>query len=261
MGKLIGIDFEGQEDEVLKKIIKLKQLDAERVEQRKKSKSREVKRRRIKKIIKDNKVDMVLLQETKRAAFDSNLVRSIWPEDNLEFMEVGASGSAGGLVCVWNPAMFALVDCCCSRNFILLAGKIMPYFDCVVINVYAPNEVTKRRDLWDLIARIKPLFPNPWCIGGDFNKIRHLGEMVGSSRRNVGMNDFNVFIDRMKGVELPLLRRKFTWSDCREEGRWNRIDRFIVDSDWLLRFDYKCWGLPRILSDHCPLLLTEDIRD
>ncbi|GMP84261.1 hypothetical protein CsSME_00037854 [Camellia sinensis var. sinensis] len=41
MGKLIGIDFEGQEDEVLKKIIKLKQLDAERVEQRKKSKSRD----------------------------------------------------------------------------------------------------------------------------------------------------------------------------------------------------------------------------
>ncbi|GMP88503.1 hypothetical protein CsSME_00040473 [Camellia sinensis var. sinensis] len=188
---------------------------------------------------------MVLLQETKRVAFDSNLVRSVWPEDNLEFMEVGASG----------------IDCCCSRNFILLAGKIRLDFDCVVINVYAPNEVTKRRDLWDLIARIKTLFPNPWCMGGDFNEIRHLGEMVGSFRRNVGMNDFNIFIDRMEGVELPLLGRKFTWSDSREEGRWSRIDRFIVDSDWLLRFDYKCWGLPRTLFDHCPLLLTEDIRD
>lgn len=65
----------------------------------------------------------------------------------------------------------------------MLAGKIKYEFEGVLVNLYAPNDVVKRRDLWDLFVKIKPLFPKHWCIGGDFNEIRCLSERVGCSRK------------------------------------------------------------------------------
>ncbi|XP_028127519.1 uncharacterized protein LOC114324015 [Camellia sinensis] len=120
-------------------------------------------------------------------------------QGSFDFLEVGAIGSTGGLLCVWNPRVFLLQDSCCSRNFIMVAGKVKSDFDGVLVNLYAPNEVVKRRELWDLIVRIKPLFPKPWCIRGDFNEIRCISERVGCSRRSVGMHDFNEFIDNLEG--------------------------------------------------------------
>lgn len=61
------------------------------------------KRRQIKKSLADRKVDIVLLQETKKATVDSTLVRSTWPGDHFEFMAVDAIGRVGGLLCIWNP--------------------------------------------------------------------------------------------------------------------------------------------------------------
>ncbi|CAL5351826.1 unnamed protein product [Camellia sinensis] len=41
----------------------------------------------------------------------------------------------------------------------------------------------------------------------------------------------------------------------------SRIDRFILGFDWLAVFNFKCWGLPRSVSDHCPIIMKEDSRD
>ena len=47
-----------------------------------------------------------------------------------------------------------------------------------------------------------------------------------------------------------------------EEGeKWSKIDRFPLDAAWLEKFNFKLWGLPRVVSDHCPILLMEDSRD
>ncbi|XP_028091887.1 uncharacterized protein LOC114292179 [Camellia sinensis] len=108
-------------------------------------------RQRIKEFLSQKYVDMVLLQETKRSCMDESGVRSLWPIDSVEFMEVGADGSAGGLLCVWNPLIFSLKECCCFRNFILLADL-------------------NRRRLWGILSNLKSIFPNPWCLGGDFNE-------------------------------------------------------------------------------------------
>lgn len=75
------------------------------------------------------------------------------------------------------------------------------------------------------------------------------------------MRDFNNFIDDMEFMDFELMRRSFTWSNSQVNEKWSRIDRFLLHSEWLDRFNLKEWGLARTLSDHCPILLMEDERD
>ncbi|GMP77684.1 hypothetical protein CsSME_00033867 [Camellia sinensis var. sinensis] len=67
---------------------------------------RHEKKRRIKAVIKEQKVDMVLLQEIKRANISDQFVKSIWPYDLVDSMNVDADGSVVGLLCVWKPDVF-----------------------------------------------------------------------------------------------------------------------------------------------------------
>ncbi|KAL7236992.1 hypothetical protein ACSBR1_020141 [Camellia fascicularis] len=88
-----------------------------------------------------------------------------------------------------------------------------------------------------------------------------MGKRKGCSRRDSSMQELNEFIDKCEVFDLPLLGRKFTWCNSGDGDRWSKIDRVLVDPKWLEVFNLKLWGLPRVISDHCPLLLMEDERD
>lgn len=78
--------------------------------------------RSIKKFVRDRKIEVLLIQETKRSNIDDGFIKSLWPTEDVGFLEVGAEGSAGGLLCLWNPEVFELKECCSNRGFILMAG-------------------------------------------------------------------------------------------------------------------------------------------
>lgn len=131
----------------------------------------------------------------------------------MEFSEVDADGLSGGLLCIWDPSVFSLEDECAGRNFQILSGVIQKSFFGVFVNVYAPCGCADRKIVWDSIVNLSKHFTYPWCMGGDFNEIRSTSERLGCSRRDRGMADFNYFIDKLELVDLPLLGRKFTWSN------------------------------------------------
>ncbi|XP_028086229.1 uncharacterized protein LOC114287150 [Camellia sinensis] len=219
------------------------------------------KRRRVRQVIQDRKVDVLLLQETKKSSVDEMFVRSVWPWERMAFMAVDSDGSAGGLLSIWNTEVFQLKECCGHRNFLLLSGVTLNSFECVFLNVYGPNDVSKRAELWATFGNIRTSFHRPWCMGGDFNVIRNIEDRRGCARRDRGMVEFNNFIDQMELVEIPLLGRRFTWCNSMAGERWSKIDRFLLDVVWLEKFRFQMWGLPRVVSDHCPLLLMEDERN
>ncbi|XP_028124401.1 uncharacterized protein LOC114321436 [Camellia sinensis] len=219
------------------------------------------KKARIKCLLKDRLIDIVFFQETKKTVVSKNAVRGLWGSKNMEFMSVDPDGSAGGLLCIWDPAVFQLSGCCCNRRYILLSGSLYNSFDCVLLNIYAPNDVSARASFWEDIFKHKVFFPDPWCMGGDFNEIRHIGERVGCSRRDRGMKQLNDFIGKCELHDLPLYGRKFTWCNAQDSEKWSRIDRVLFSPEWMIKFRMKLWGLPRLISDHCPLLMMEDERD
>ncbi|KAL7222702.1 hypothetical protein ACSBR1_024407 [Camellia fascicularis] len=189
---------------------------------------------RIRKLIYEKNADIVLLQETKKVSISEKEVRALWGKRNMDFMVAGSDGSA--------------------------RGKLLNSFYCNILNVYAPNEVSSRGHFWDTLLKLKYEFPKPWCLGEDLNEIRNIGERVGCSRRDKGMMDLNSFIESCELNDLPLLGRKFTWSNAQDGEKWSRIDRFLLNPEWLLKFNFKEWGLPRLFSDHCPILLMDDER-
>ncbi|XP_028083239.1 uncharacterized protein LOC114284511 [Camellia sinensis] len=176
-------------------------------------------------------------------------------------MVVDADGITGGLLCVWRPKVFDLIDCCSNRNCIILSGKMHQAIECVVVNVYAPNDRSVRRNLWKTLGNLKPKFSKPWCIGGDFNEVKSVAERKGCIRRDGGMNGFNDFINTLELMDVPMIGKKYTWCNSQGGERWSRLDRFLVNPEWLEWFSFKLWGLSRSLSDHCPILLMEDERD
>ncbi|GMQ07079.1 hypothetical protein CsSME_00051430 [Camellia sinensis var. sinensis] len=54
----------------------------------------------------------------------------------------------------------------------------------------------------------------------------------GSLCHNKGMIEFNTFIHNMDMVDLPLLGRKFTWSNKQSVEKCCRLDCFLVSSSW-----------------------------
>ncbi|XP_028083443.1 uncharacterized protein LOC114284694 [Camellia sinensis] len=206
-------------------------------------------------------VDIALFQETKKASMLEKGVGELWGRERMDFMTVDAEGTASGLLCIWDPGVLQVSGCYCSRRFILLSGTLFFSFDCVIVNLYAPNEVGQRGKLWETLLKLNEEFPNPWCLGGDFNEIRSIGERKGCSRRDKGMKELNEFIDKSEVNDLPLLGRRYTWCNSREGEKWSRIDRVLVEPKWLESFNLKLWGLPIALSDHSPLLLMESERD
>lgn len=66
------------------------------------------KRRRIRALLKERKIECAFFQETKKEGMSDDLVRLIWHVDEMEYMFVDEEGSAGGLLYVWKPYVFAL---------------------------------------------------------------------------------------------------------------------------------------------------------
>ncbi|KAJ9553154.1 hypothetical protein OSB04_017199 [Centaurea solstitialis] len=98
-------------------------------------------------------------------------------------------------------------------------------------------------------------------VCGDFNEVRAASERKGSSFDPLGARVFNNFIYATGLVDLRLGGRSFTWmsSDC---SKLSKLDRFMVNDGFLNRWPLSnSLALPRLFSDHCPILLTTVCKD
>lgn len=116
------------------------------------------KRSKIKKMVKDRRVDILFLQETKLKSVNNVFINSIWGHSDFDFMEVDSIDSAGGLLCIWNSNVFKMLDVCSNRNFLLLSGILDSDFVCNLVNVYSPCAASERRKLWDILNVLELIF-------------------------------------------------------------------------------------------------------
>ncbi|XP_057779792.1 uncharacterized protein LOC130998391 [Salvia miltiorrhiza] len=195
-----------------------------------------IKKREVRELIQKQKIDFCFLQETKMENINEFDLKSIWGTDSVGFARRQADGRSGGILSMWNPAIFSSssqwdISGALIVNGRWAAGNINGCF----INVYAPQNLIDKEALWDYLGgvvcqnRVSPI-----CIAGDFNSIRFGNERVGrgSQFSTRDMQAFDNFIRANDLVEIRLQGRTFTWYQPNGQCK-SKLDRFLVNDKWL----------------------------
>ncbi|KAJ9545225.1 hypothetical protein OSB04_024932 [Centaurea solstitialis] len=218
---------------------------------------KESKRSWAKKMVSDHKISFLCLQETKVVIEHEWQVKSVWGGNNLGFAALDSSGNSAGILTVWNDNLFKLQSSFKQEGFVAVLGLWQGNNAKLgVINVYAPQNARRKKELWENISRVMRLDTEAaWIVCGDFNEVRSADERKGSTFDPLGARCFNSFISSAGLSEFSLGGRKFTWmnADC---SKLSKLDRFLASVDFVALWpSAHSLALPRIYSDHCPILL------
>ncbi|GJT75071.1 RNA-directed DNA polymerase, eukaryota [Tanacetum coccineum] len=189
-------------------------------------------------------------------------VKFLWGNSNYQFISSDSNGSSGGILCVWEASVFKKDNATVSDNFIAIYGTWLPSNSKILfVVVYAPQQLSMKRSLWDYIASLLRRWNGESIVMGDFNDVRCKEERLGSLFNPLGARLFNKFIKSSGLVEVKLEGYSFTWSHP-SASKMSKLDRFLVTEGMLLVFpSMSVICLDRHLSDHRPILLHEVYTD
>ncbi|KAJ4828333.1 hypothetical protein Tsubulata_051413 [Turnera subulata] len=166
---------------------------------------------------------------------------------------IEARGFAGGLWLLWDEEK-TLVEVLFNHPQFLHVRVSKANSSFLFTAVYGSPQEGWRRFLWRNLEALAATIQEPWIVGGDFNAI-----LSGAERRNrfghPGQAS-SLFVDcclKMNLLDLGFVGCRFTW--CSGDKR-TRLDRFFCNSEWRREFpEATVIHLPRVGSDHCPILL------
>ncbi|XP_022042364.1 uncharacterized protein LOC110945032 [Helianthus annuus] len=210
----------------------------------------------VKEIRLSNKIGAVALQESKLESVSRSGLVGFWGNNTFEFSYAAFVGLSGGLIWIWDPNIFKADVIIQNRCYLLVRGSMVGSGILLnLINVYAPQSVVAKRQLWDDLTTQIEKYDGKWVLAGDFNAVRSLEERKHSKFKLACAENFNKFIFENGLQEFPMQGRKFTC--IRDNGKkLSKLDRFLVSSDFFNSWPQACVRvLPGRHSDHCPIIL------
>uniref|UniRef100_A0A2N9EUU7 Reverse transcriptase domain-containing protein n=1 Tax=Fagus sylvatica TaxID=28930 RepID=A0A2N9EUU7_FAGSY len=252
-GVVLGASYVGFEDRVL---ALLREIEAETGGSKTGGGLNDrVKRSRICNLLHLWKADVVCFQETKLMAVSQGLIRSLWRCRYVDWLSLDSVGASGGIILMWDKRVVDRVDVAIGHFSVSCRFReVATGFEWAFSGVYGPNRAVERSLMWEELAGIASWWEVPWCVGGDFNIVRYPSERVGATDFSPSMREFTDFIFSMGLLDLPMDGGNFTWSNARSKSR---LDRFLCSpllADHFSRIAQR--RLPRLLSDHFPILLS-----
>jgi hypothetical protein len=219
-----------------------------------------VKRRRIKELVREYKVDFLAIQETKLELVSERLCHYLWGSVDCDWAFLPSEGASGGILSIWGKNNATLIFTFIGEGFVgvCLEWGVLKKI-CYVVNVYSKCDLASKKRLWNNICMSKLGYGRGrWCVIGDFNAVLFPEERRGVNmdiHSTLEMTGFRRFQEELELVDLPLLGRKFTWYHSNGVAM-SRIDRGWVSLDWLEEWgDCSVWVCSRDVSDHCPVVL------
>ncbi|GKA81194.1 RNA-directed DNA polymerase, eukaryota [Tanacetum coccineum] len=216
------------------------------------------KKRWIQELCSKNKINFVALQETKSKSIDLFSIKALWGNLSFDHAMSPSVGNSGGILCVWDPNMFIKEHISSSDYFLAVMGTWTPSATkLLIISVYAPQELTEKRDLWDYLRSMIDRWDGETVILGNFNEVRSKHERFGSSFNTQGTNVFYNFISMAGLIDLPLGGYSFTWTQ-KSASKMSKLDRFLISKGLLVLLP-QLTGLclDKHLSDHRPIIMYQ----
>ncbi|KAL2235624.1 UNVERIFIED_CONTAM: hypothetical protein Sindi_1294600 [Sesamum indicum] len=178
------------------------------------------------------------------------------------YVDYGSSGNR--VLIAWNDSFIDVAVVECGTQFIHCLVTIRAIHESIAVTVaYGATKVVDRRELWNALENLAIQCADiPWLIGGDFNAVRDLSEVCGTSGDiRTAMEDFNAAIQNTGLLPLPMQGEWYTWHNHSATPRnlWKRLDRMLINDRWMARFPNTFYSVltPRT-SDHSPMVLYGD---
>ncbi|XP_022003302.1 uncharacterized protein LOC110900742 [Helianthus annuus] len=211
----------------------------------------------IRELKKDNGIDFIALQEIQFSDISGIVFEKFWGVGKFEMDHVPAVGRSGGVVSMWDPSVYKVHDSIKHPNFLLTRGVLKgSNKELNIINVYAPQKTPQKKSLWDEIGSVLGNYIGMWVILGDFNAVRWKEERRNSIFNKNCASNFNIFINDNGLREYDMKGRKFTFIND-NGNKQSKIDRVLVCQDFFSEWPVACLrALPRVHSDHCPIILV-----
>nr|GEX01763.1 RNA-directed DNA polymerase, eukaryota [Tanacetum cinerariifolium] len=141
----------------------------------------------VKELCYKHKFNFLTLQETKMENIDLRNIMMIWGNFTFEFDISSSIGNSGGV-------------------------RVPSFSRMLIISVYAPQEVSEKKMLWNYLNDLVDKWNGKVVIMGDFNEVRTRDERFGSCFHEQGAEAFNLFIALGGLLDVPLGGYRFTWS-------------------------------------------------
>jgi hypothetical protein len=122
--------------------------------------------------------------------------------------------------------------------------------------VYGPQENDAKIQFMQELREIRAECHGPWMIAGVFNLICKAEVKNNSNYNRVMMRRFRRLIDDLALKEVPLVGRKYTWSNQQDSPTLVQLDRVLCTVGWEELFPNALLESAALDdSDHCPLIL------
>lgn len=98
--------------------------------------------------------------------------------------------------------------------------------------VYGPQTDDLKVQFLQELRSVREACVGPWAVGGDFNLIYLAEDKNNNNLDRAMMGRFRRALSDLQLKELPLLGRKFTWSNERAAPTLVCLDRVFFTADW-----------------------------
>lgn len=125
--------------------------------------------------------------------------------------------------------------------------------------LYGPHDSERKRAFLNELADLHNALVGPWIIIGDFNLIKDLHDKNNDCINRTWMRRFCQTLNSSSLHEIPLIGRRYTWSNEQANPTLVRLDRAFCNIDSEMLFPAaKLVPKSTAISDHCPLLLMNE---
>lgn len=106
---------------------------------------RQEKRLAVRKLVRRQRVDFLLLQETKVASNVDQVIQEVWGAQSCGWDWVSSQGASGGLIAIWDDKVLCEEEVFKDQRIMAIKGRSLgDDFVRAVDNVYGPNEERDR---------------------------------------------------------------------------------------------------------------------
>ncbi|KAF9602068.1 hypothetical protein IFM89_024835 [Coptis chinensis] len=201
--------------------------------------------------------DILFLSETKLSGASMASINLQLGFPNI--FSVSSCNKAGGLALLWKDNIDLNIFYSCKHIINARINTGPGNKSWVVSFFYGSPYAPLKKASWNNIQNTRRTGGDPWLIIGDLNIIFDQNEKQGGELFELQQSEFAAdFIQQEGLIDLGYSGNSFTWTNGRE-GRANvkqRLDRGLANTDWFILFpEFKLFHLPRIESDHSPIML------